>query len=63
MELKRCETLASQDTATADLDRARSEMARLERERQEVLQELRAMGYRARFHAGGAGSQDPASTI
>jgi hypothetical protein len=63
MELKRCETLASQGIVTTDLDRARAEMARLERERQDVLQELRAMGYRARFKTGGAGSQDPASTI
>jgi len=62
-ELTRCETLASQGIVTADLDRARAEMARLEGERQEALQELRAMGYRARFHAGRAGSQDPASTI
>lgn len=49
MELSRCETLASQGTVTADLDRARSEMARLEREQDEALQALRAMGYRARF--------------
>jgi hypothetical protein len=52
-ELTRCETLASQGIVTADLDRARAEMARLEREQDEVMQELRGMGYRARFGAAG----------
>jgi len=52
MELTRCETLAPQGIVTADLDRARAEMARLEREQEDLMQELRGMGYRARFHAG-----------